>query len=400
MPVYLPPRFIPMSVRARQKRYISQPIRWHKKKMILNIANRLTKLRQSLAEKEIDGIFVSLPENRYYLSGFDGAAGYLLVTPQDTVLATDFRYVEQAKIQAPDYQIFQITGNMSDWFPRLVAELILSKLGFEAKHFTFAMYRQLSDILNKAKSKPKLTPVEGLVESLRAIKEPEEIELITQAAEITDKAFEHIESVVHIGMTEKEIAWEIERFMRENGSLPLPFDVIVASGPNAALPHAKPSPRQINSGEPVIIDIGARIGGYASDLSRTICLGTPDDTFKKVYGTVLGAQLTALAIIKEGMSGGEADSLARIVIEKAGYDAAFGHGLGHGVGLAIHEQPRLGPNSTDLLTSGMVFTIEPGIYLTGWGGVRIEDLGVMENNGIRVLSKARKVNNTKVDHIA
>ena len=191
-------------------------------------------------------------------------------------------------------------------------------------------------------------------------------------------------------MTEKELAWEIEKFLRENGSQTLPFDIIVASGPNSALPHAKPSQRQINSGEPVVIDMGARVEGYSSDLSRTICLGAPDDTFKRVYDTVLVAQLAAIAIIKEDMSGAEADSLARTIIEEAGYGEAFGHSLGHGVGLAEHEQPRLGQNSTELLTSGMVFSIEPGIYLPGWGGVRIEDLAVMEKGKIRLLSKARK----------
>ena len=357
----------------------------------MSVSNRLQRLRQKLAEKEIEGIFVSQPENRYYLSDFTGSAGYLLITLQDTVLATDFRYLEQAGVQAPDYQIFQITSNIPEWFPRLVTELNLSRLGFESGNITFAMYQQLSDILNKAQSRLQLIPVEGLVESLRAIKEPEEIELIIKASEITDKAFAYIEDIIHTGMTEQEVAWEIEKFMRENGSQPLPFDIIVASGPNGALPHAKPSQRQINAGEPVVIDMGARVGGYSSDLSRTICLGTPNYTFKKVYDTVLGAQRSAIAKIKEGMSGAEADSVARTVIELAGYGEAFGHGLGHGIGLAPHEQPRLGPSSTNLLTSGMVFTIEPGIYLTGWGGVRIEDLVVMENGKVTVISKARKV---------
>jgi len=358
--------------------------------MSLNISNRLERLRHSLVEKEIDGIFVSQPENRYYLSGFDGSSGYLLITPQNTVLATDFRYIEQAKGQAPDYQVFQITGNTPEWFPRLVSELGLNRLGFEAGDITFAMYRQLSDILNETESRLQLVPVDGLVESLRATKEPEEIELITKAVELTDKAFEYIKDMIHIGMSEKEVAWEIEKFVRENGSQSVPFDIVVASGPNSALPHAKPSQRQINSGEPVLIDMGARFGGYSSDLSRTICLGVPDNTFNKVYDTVLGAQLSAITIIKEGMSGDEADSLARTVIEQAGYGEAFGHALGHGVGLAPHEQPRLGPNSTGLLTSGTVFTVEPGIYLAGWGGVRIEDLVVVENGKIRVLSKAKK----------
>ena len=355
----------------------------------MSLKNRLQKLRQRLAEKKIDAILISQPENRYYLSGFDGSSGYLLITPQSTILATDFRYLEQAKTQAPDYEIFPITNDIADWFPKLITELGLKRLGFEAGHVTFALHRKLTDILKPPQL--KLVPLNGLVESLRAIKEPEEIEFITKAAEITDNAFAYIEEMIHIGMSEKEVAWEIEKFLRENGSETIPFDVIVASGPNSALPHAKPSPRTIRSGEPVIIDMGARCGGYSSDLSRTIGPGTQDDTFSKMYNAVLGAQLAALAIIKEGMTGEQADTLARTVIEQAGYGQAFGHGLGHGLGLASHESPRLGPNSAELLTSGMVFTVEPGVYLTGWGGVRIEDVVVMENGKPRVISKARKV---------
>jgi len=356
----------------------------------LKVTNRLQKLRQKLTETEIDAILISQPENRYYLSGFAGSSGYLLITLQNTVLATDFRYMEEAKIQASDYEIFQVTGDIANWFPDLVSGLNLSRLGFEAGYVAFARYRQLSDILNKVQSHLQFVPVNGLVESLRAVKEPEEIELITRAVEISDAAFEYIEDVIHTGMTETEVAWEIEKFLREKGSQTIPFDIIVASGANSALPHAKLSSRKIHSGEPILIDIGAKCEGYSSDLSRTICLGSPDDTFKKVYDTVLGAQLAALAIIKEGMSGDQADSLARTVIEQAGYGEVFGHGLGHGIGLASHEQPRLGPGSAELLTSGMAFTIEPGIYLTGWGGVRIEDIVVMENSEIRVISKARK----------
>ena len=353
--------------------------------------SRLQKLRRGLAEKEIEAIFISQPENRRYLSGFDGSSGYLLITPQKTILATDFRYIEQARVQAPDYEIFQIIGGILGWFPRLVAELDLKTLGFEAGHITFARYQQLSDILNKAPSRPRLIPVDGLVESLRAVKEPEEIELITRAAAISDAAIEYIENTAHTGMSEKEVAWEIEKFIREQGSETIPFDAIVASGPNSALPHARPSSRTIQSGEPVVIDIGARVGGYSSDLTRTICLDTPDDTFPKVYDTVLRAQLTAMAKITEGMSGEQIDNVARKVIEQAGYGQAFGHALGHGIGLASHESPRLGPDSADKLTSGMVFTIEPGIYLSGWGGVRIEDAVVMENGKVRAISKARKM---------
>ncbi len=356
----------------------------------MNVKSRLNKLRQKLAENEVDAFFVSQPENRYYLSGFDGSDGFLLITPQDTILATDFRYIEQAKRQAPDYEIFQITNDIADWFPRLVAELNWSRLGFEAGHITFALHQQLTDALNKAKSQLKLVSVDGL-ESLRAIKEPKEIELITKASAIADSAFEYIEDIIHIGMSEKEVAWEIEKFMREKGSQTIPFDIIVASGPNSALPHAQPSEHAIRYGEPIVIDIGARIGGYGSDLSRTICLGSHDNTFNKVYDTVLKAQLAAIATIKEGMTGEEADNLARKIIKEAGYGEAFGHSLGHGVGLAPHEPPRLGPNSLEHLVNGMVFSIEPGIYLTGWGGVRIEDTVVMESGKIRVISRARKI---------
>jgi len=356
----------------------------------LKIENRLQNLRHILVDKELDGFLVTQTENRYYLSGFDGSAGFLLITPQDTILATDFRYIEQAKAQAPDYEIFLISNDIAVWFPQLVADLNLRRLGFEAGHITFTMYHRLTEALNKAQSQSSLVPADRLVESLRAIKEPEEIELITQAVAITDEALNYIQGEISTGMSEKEVAWEIEKFLRENGSQSIPFDVMVASGPNSALPHAKPSPRTIQSGKPVIIDIGARVGGYSSDLSRTICLGTPNSTFNRVYDTVLGAQLTAMAIVKEGMTGEEADSLARVVIEEAIYGEAFGHGLGHGIGLATHELPRLGPNSTDQLVNGMVFTIEPAIYLTGWGGVRIEDVVRMEGGKLRAISKAKK----------
>ena len=354
----------------------------------MKTGNRLQKLRQRFDEKKIDAILISQPENRYYLSGFDGSAGYLLITPQATILATDFRYLELAKTQAPDYKVFQIAGDVENWFPNLVTELNVKNLGFETKHITFARYRQLTSMLSKIQ--PKLIPVDGLVESIRAVKEPEEIEFIAKAVEISDSAFNYIEDRIQVGMTEIEASWEIERFMREQGSQAVPFDIMVASGRNAALPHARPSQRVIGSGEPIIIDIGARCGGYSSDLSRTICLGSPDVTFNKIYDIVLGAQLAVMAMIKEGMSGGEVDQLARTVIEDAGYSEAFGHSLGHGIGLAPHESPRLGPNSSGQLTKSMVFTIEPGIYLTDWGGVRIEDVVIMEDKKIRIMSKARK----------
>ena len=357
----------------------------------MRISERLKKLRQKLAEKGTDAILISQPENRHYLSGFNGSYGFLLITSQKAILATDFRYIEQAKGQAPDYEIFRITNDVANWFPGLIAEQSPKRLGFEAEHLSFAQYHRLADILEELGDEVGLIPFGGVVESLRTIKEPEEIELITRAVEISDSAFNCIEDRIHPGMTELGVAWEIEKFMREQGSQTAPFEIIVASGPNSALPHARPSSRSINAGEPVVIDIGARVEGYVSDLTRTVCPGSPDDTFKKVYDVVLKAQSAAIAQIEQGITGTQADSLARRVIEQAGYGEAFGHGLGHGIGLAPHESPRLGPNSNDKLISGMVFTIEPGIYLPGWGGVRIEDTAVLENGKVRVISQARKI---------
>jgi len=351
---------------------------------------RLEKLRRLLVEKDMEALFVSQPDNRRYLSGFDGSAGLLLITQNENILVTDSRYTDQAKRQAPDYEILETKGQLGGWLPALADRLGLKELHFEAEHITFAAVQNMGQSLAKSASRPKLTPSDGLVESLRAVKEPDEIELITRATQTSDAAFEHILEVIKAGMSEEEVAWELERFLRERGSQPLPFAVIVASGPNAALPHARPTNRLIGPGEPVVIDFGARVDGYSSDISRTLCLGPADETYKKVYGTVLAAQLAAINRIKAGMSGQQADAVAREVIKKAGYGENFGHGLGHGLGLAIHEEPRLGPGAETVLADGMVFTIEPGIYLPGWGGVRIEDTVVMECGRIRALSQAGK----------
>jgi Xaa-Pro aminopeptidase len=222
------------------------------------------------------------------------------------------------------------------------------------------------------------------------VKGKEELRLVEKAAALADAALEYIMPHIVPGALEKEIAWELESFLRRNGSEPVPFELIVASGPNSAMPHARPTDRAIRQGEPVVIDIGATVEGYASDMTRTLCLGDGNSMYNKVYDIVLGAQLTAMATLQAGMTGEQADRLARTVIEQAGYKDSFGHGLGHGVGLATHEEPRLGTSSTDILAEGMVFTIEPGIYISGWGGVRIEDMVVLEEGKVRPLTKARK----------
>jgi Xaa-Pro aminopeptidase len=355
------------------------------------VNKRLAKLRSELAEKEIDGILITQSENRRYLSGFYGTSGYLIITAKHAILATDFRYTEQAKEQAPDFVIKQVSGGLEKWFPGLVSDMGIRRLGFEGGDVTFDFHKHIIGALKKKKCGVKLVPTDGFVEGIRAIKNPEEIDLITRASAITDAAFEDVESKLKAGMTEKQVAWELEKTMRERGSQSLPFDVIVASGPHTALPHARPTDRAIKAGEPIVIDMGARYRGYASDMTRTICLGKAGAKYKEVYNTVLNAQAAAMELISKGMTGNRADKIAREIISKAGYGKAFGHSLGHGVGLAEHEQPRLGPRSRDRLTDGMVFTVEPGIYLTGWGGVRIEDTVVMEGGKVKTITKARKM---------
>jgi Xaa-Pro aminopeptidase len=348
---------------------------------------RLNKIRQHISEKGLDALFVSQAENRRYLSGFTGSSGYLFITQAEAILATDFRYIEQAQCQAPDFKIFQTQGAISKWFNELTSSFNVRKIGFDANDISFATYRSITaDIQGK-----ELIPTEGLVESLRAVKDADELALMIKAIKVCDAAFEKVSSEMRAGMTEAEVSWELEKAMRENGSGVLPFNIIVASGPNAAKPHHQPTDRPIAAAEPVIIDMGASIGGYTSDLSRTVCLGKHDEKFGKIYDLVLGAQLTAIATLKSGMTGDIADSLARTVIEQGGYGESFGHGLGHGVGLATHEAPRVGKESKDILTDGMVFTIEPGIYISGWGGVRIEDIVVLKDGRATVLSKAKKI---------
>ena len=359
-----------------------------------NVTQRLQNLRDSLKEKKLDGLLVSSPENRRYISGFTGSAGYLLITQDDAVLATDFRYIEQAGHQAPEFRVRRIGGDY-DWFPQLLTETGVRKLGFESDDMSVALYQRLTQTMKESaelgNKKVRLVSTTGTVEALRSRKDQDEMQLLQRAIDIADKAMDAVTSTIEAGQTEREVAWRLEVAMRELGADSLSFDIIVGSGPNSALPHYLAGDRVIQEGEPVIIDMGARYQGYCSDLTRTILVGTPDDTYRRVYDIVLGAQLTAIATIQAGMTGGEADGLARKVIEEAGHGENFGHGLGHGVGLAVHEQPRLGPNAEGILKEEMVFTIEPGIYLSDWGGVRIEDVVVLEKTGARTLSKAIKL---------
>ena len=305
-------------------------------------------------------------------------------------MATDFRYTEHARGESADFEIIQTKGELRNWLPGLISDFRWHKLGFEANLISYDSYHKLSEAIETKQVNLELVPTTGIVEHLRSIKEPEELDLITKAVELSDVAFEQAKMIIRPGITEKEAAWEIEKFLRQEGSEGTPFEIVVASGSNSALPHARPTEKIIRPGELVLIDMGARISGYCSDFSRTLFLGEADKTLQEIYDIVFKAQTIAIEGVRSGMDASQADKLARSVIEQAGYGEAFGHSLGHGVGLATHELPTLGPSSSDSLADGMVFTIEPGIYLPNQGGVRIEDMVVLENGKPKVLTQARK----------
>ncbi len=356
--------------------------------------HRLARLRDKLHERGLDAVLISQPENCRYLSGFTGSAGYLVISAEEAIIATDFRYFEQSALQSPNFKLVKVQGGgMSQWLSKALSIVKAKRFGFEAGHVTFDFYTRLRKMmaeLNAAET-PRLMSTQNLVESLRVTKDAEELKQIELAARIADAAMEDVVPTIKLGMTEKQVAWELEKSMREHGADSVSFDTIVASGPNGALPHHRPRDRAIQKGDPIVIDMGAKVNGYCSDITRTVTVGQPDDTLTKIYDTVLAAQLTAIATVESGMNGGEADSLARTVIEQANYGENFGHSLGHGIGLAVHENPRVGPNSNSQLEASMVFTIEPGIYVPGWGGVRIEDMVVLENGKARVITKTPKI---------
>ncbi len=355
--------------------------------------DRLSGLRALFDERQIDALLVSDPSNRHYLSGFTGSSGYLLIDHYTAIIATDFRYYEQSALQAPAFTLYKAAGRLDQWLPGLLKEFGGRRIGFEADNVSFALYRQIVDLIDglQAAERPQLVPTIGLVERLRARKDPDELTLLQTAIDLGDAAIEHTAALVEPGWTERQVAWEIERYIHEHGGEGPSFSTIVAGGAWGAMPHAYPRDRRLDAGEGVVIDMGARRNGYCSDLTRTIFLGRPDAQFEAIYDIVLAAQLAAYEMIEPGMTGEQAHMLAQSVIEAAGYGENFGHGLGHGIGLQVHEAPRISASSSDVLEEGMVFSIEPGIYLSGWGGVRIEDLAVLENGRCRFLSHAKKI---------
>ena len=342
-------------------------------------------------DQELDGVLISAPENRRYLSGFSGSAGYLLITKAKAVLVTDSRYTEQATNQSPYFDVRQVHGGWG-WLIDELKDSGVKKVGFESQDMTVASYNNLIDAIkgDSALGDVSFVPAPGLTENQRIIKDHEELQMLQLAIDAADKAMDQVTPVITPGMTEKEVAWRLETAMRDFGADTISFDTIVAAGPNGAMAHHQPTDYVIKQNDPIVIDMGAKVAGYCSDLSRSIAVGEPDETFNKIYDTVLGAQLTAINAVKVGMTGEETDDLSRGVIAQAGYGDNFGHSLGHGVGLEIHENPRVGPRSPDVLELNTVFTVEPGIYLSGWGGIRIEDIVILREDGAVPLSKAKK----------
>ncbi len=368
------------------------------------MSSRLDRLRQKMTDAGLDGLLVSSPvedtfgnvgANRRYLSGFTGSVGHLLITQDAAFIAVDFRYYEQAQREAPGFTLFPASGSLLEWFASLMGEAKLTgkKLGFQASDITVATYQTITKVVKEmpAVQRPKLLAAPPLVEQLRVTKDADELAALQRAVDLGDEAFAEVAQRIEPGWTERQVAWEIEKYIREHGGEGVSFETIVAAGPWSAMPHAYPRDERIQEGQPIIIDMGVRLGGYCSDLSRTLFLGQPDEQFEKIYDIVLTAQLTAEALIRKDMTGEQAHLLAHNVIAETGYGDNFGHGLGHGVGLQVHESPRLTRASKDVLADGMVFTIEPGIYVSGWGGVRIEDMVVLEDGRARVLTRAPKL---------
>ncbi len=357
------------------------------------IENRIARIRQALAGLSLDALLVSVQENRYYLSGFDSednqfdeSAGVLIISDRHLVLATDSRFTLQAQTEASGFEIVCYKKGLEAELAGIVADLNIRRLGFESVRLSCKNHAAYAKVLAESRPPVELVATENLVESLRQIKSEDEIQRTVEALRLAESAFSDVVGTIRPKMTERQVAWSLEKAMREAGAQQLSFPVIVASGPNSALPHAVPTDRPLAVGEPIIVDWGARLDAYCSDTTRTFILGRADDTFKRVFDTVVKARDMAIAAIVAGAGGTQVDKIARDHIERSGYGGKFGHGLGHGTGLAVHEAPRLSPVRDDPLEAGMIVTVEPGIYLPDWGGVRMENQVVVRENGAQVLN--------------
>ncbi|MBH5318079.1 aminopeptidase P family protein [Paenibacillus sp. GSMTC-2017] len=348
--------------------------------------NRVNQLRKLLDDVQLEAILIGSPYNRRYISGFTGSSGYVLITSQKSYLLTDFRYRIQAAQQVEGFEIVEHGTNPLNDVHELLAQSGISKLGFEQDHVNYGEFVQWTKTLGSI----ELKPVAGFVEKLRMIKDDSELQVMQEAADLADRTFTYILGLIRSGMKETDVALEMEVFMRSNGATSSSFDTIVASGERSALPHGVASDRVIGVDEFIKLDFGAYYNGYCSDLTRTVVIGKPNDRHREIHSIVLEAQMHALEYIRPGMTGREADALTRDIITKYGYGDHFGHGTGHGLGMEIHEAPRLSKLSETILTPGMTVTVEPGIYIPGFGGVRIEDDIVITESGIKILTSSPK----------
>lgn len=348
---------------------------------------RLTAVRHKLAEWEVDGVLIASPANRRWLSGFTGSNGQLLITADKALIATDFRYYTQATDQSPDFALFKHQRTAEDT-RNFLAEAGVARVGVEAKHTTLAQMDELVQVENVT-----WVGLEKTVEPLRQVKTAVELQTIQQACAITDAVMAQMPHIARVGMTETAVAWELEKALREAGAEALAFDVIVASGPNSALPHHHPGSRRLQAGDAIVVDMGAQVDGYKSDMTRSFYLGAqPSDRYEEIYQLVQRAQTTVFQQAKPGMSLKAVDALARDVLAEAGHAEHFGHGLGHGLGLEIHEDPFLSVRAADedTIEVGTVVTIEPGCYLPGSLGVRLEETALMTEDGLVPLTHCPK----------
>lgn len=350
-------------------------------------ANRMRLLRLLMQEQHLDALLITNKYNRAYMTGFTGSAGCVLITSDRAYLFTDFRYRSQAPLQAKHYQVIEHGAKILESVRATLQELRIIKLGFEQNDVTFGLYSTITQELEGV----SLIPTSDIVEELRMIKSADELLIMQEAADLADRTFTHILNFLKPGIAERDIALEIEFFMRKSGATSSSFETIVASGERSALPHGIAGKRLLGSNEFVKLDFGAYYKGYCSDITRTVMLGKPSSKHKEIYDVVLEAQLNALEKIQPGMSGQQADALTRDIIVSYGYGDYFGHGTGHGLGMEIHEAPRLTRTSETILKPGMTVTVEPGVYVSGFGGVRIEDDIVITETGLRILTHATKV---------
>ena len=334
--------------------------------------------------KNVDGTLIVSPENRRYFTGFDASDGFLFATRNGSVFLTDSRYIEAAKDKIVCCDVEEQKEKLIEYAKRFDCKT----LAVEADRLTVSQLKNLRKALHGI----KLTTVgtDKIIDSLRAVKTDKEIENICKAQRIAEAAFDHILGFIKVGVTEKEVALELDHYMLSHGAEGLSFETIAISGANTSKPHGVPTDKKIEPGDFVTMDYGAVVNGYHSDMTRTVAVGTASDEQKKIYKIVLEAQLAALRVLKSGVKCSDADKAARDVITEAGYGEYFRHSTGHGVGIEIHEKPFVSPKSAAVLRSGNVVTDEPGIYIPGKFGVRIEDMALITENGCENLTKAPK----------